>query len=187
MAQSKNNIVTHGLSGKVGDLLVFSQRNGKTVVSQAPRERSGEATANQKAHQLKFQKAVLYAKSVLADPEKKLQYEALSNKSEGRTTFNVAVADLLNAPDIEKVDLSSYTGNPGDVIRITVSDDFGVASVSVKIENSDGTLIEEGAAVQDGAEWLYTATMQNSDLIGDKITVTATDSPANMTEKFEIL
>ena len=29
MAESKNNIVTHGLSGKGGDLLVFSQRNGK--------------------------------------------------------------------------------------------------------------------------------------------------------------
>ncbi|MFJ1382405.1 hypothetical protein [Capnocytophaga canimorsus] len=27
MAESKNNIVTHGLSGKVGDLLVFYQRN----------------------------------------------------------------------------------------------------------------------------------------------------------------
>lgn len=26
MAQSKNNIITHGLSGKVGDIIVFSQR-----------------------------------------------------------------------------------------------------------------------------------------------------------------
>ncbi|CEN46452.1 hypothetical protein CCAN2_1710034 [Capnocytophaga canimorsus] len=31
MTQSKNNIVTHGLSGKVGGVLVFSQRNGKTI------------------------------------------------------------------------------------------------------------------------------------------------------------
>jgi len=39
MAESKNNIITHGLSGKVGDLIVFSQRNGKTIVSRAPKER----------------------------------------------------------------------------------------------------------------------------------------------------
>lgn len=95
MAQSKNNIITHGLSRKVGDLLVFSQRNGKTVVSQAPQGRSGEATENQKAYQLKFQKAVLYAKSVLADPVTKQQYDAASNASAGNNTYNIAVVDFL--------------------------------------------------------------------------------------------
>jgi hypothetical protein len=33
MAESKNNIITHGLSGKIGDLTVFSQRDGKTYRS----------------------------------------------------------------------------------------------------------------------------------------------------------
>jgi len=33
MAESKNNIITHGLSGKIGDLTVFSQRDGKTYKS----------------------------------------------------------------------------------------------------------------------------------------------------------
>ena len=36
MAKQTNNVVTHGLSGKVGDLLVFRQRAGKTVVGKAP-------------------------------------------------------------------------------------------------------------------------------------------------------
>jgi len=187
MAESKNNIVTHGLSGKVGDLLVFSQRNGKTIVSKVPKERTGEASEKQQVHQLKFQKAIIYAKSVLADPDKKQQYEAVSDKSEGKSTFNVAVADLLNAPDIETLDLSSYTGNPGDTIKVTVTDDFGVTAVTVKIENSDGSLVEEGLAAQNGAEWIYTATVQNTDLAGDKITVTATDLPANMSEKTQTL
>jgi len=47
MAESKNNIITHGLSGKVGDLIVFSQRNGKTFVSKAPRKKTKEDTKNQ--------------------------------------------------------------------------------------------------------------------------------------------
>lgn len=182
MAESKNNVVTHGLSGKVGDLLVFSQRNGKTVVSKAPKDRTGELSDKQKAHKLKFQKAVLYAKAALADPVKNQMYEAQSDSSKGITTYNVAVADLLNAPDIEKIDLSNYNGNPGDLIKITAIDDFQVISVTVKIENADGTLVEEGNAVDNGAEWIYTATASNPDLAGDKITVQATDNPANMTE-----
>ncbi|MDF2551503.1 MAG: hypothetical protein K0R77_778 [Chryseobacterium sp.] len=187
MAESKNNIVTHGLSGKVGDLLVFSQRNGKTVVSKAPKERTGEMSEKQKQHTLRFQKAVLYAKAVLNDPVKKQLYEAKADHSIGMSTYNVAVADLLNAPDIEEINLSGYTGNSGDLIKIVATDDFGVVSVHVKIENADGTLVEEGAAVNNGAEWIYTATASNLDLAGDKITVTASDAPANMTEETKTL
>ena len=75
MAKSNNNIITHGLSGKVGDLLVFSQRNGKTIVSRVPR-RSGtlsSATVNQNQ---KFAMASYYAKSALQDPALKAGYEA---------------------------------------------------------------------------------------------------------------
>ncbi|MBD8083622.1 hypothetical protein [Chryseobacterium caseinilyticum] len=187
MAQSKNNIVTHGLSGKVGDLLVFSQRNGKTIVSKAPKERTGELTENQKTYRQKFQKAVLYAKSVLNDPAKKEIYEAMSDNSKGMSTYNVAVADLLNAPDIEIIDLSGYSGNVGDVIKIMATDDFGVEEVKVKIENADGSLVEEGNATNNGVEWVYTATVQNSDLNGDKITITASDAPANLSEKSQTL
>jgi hypothetical protein len=46
MAKSKDNIITHGLSGKVGDIIVFSQRGNKTIVSKAPKERTGEPTEN---------------------------------------------------------------------------------------------------------------------------------------------
>jgi len=50
MAESKNNIVSHGLSGKVGDLLVFSQRNGKSVVSKAPKDSTGQLSDKQKTY-----------------------------------------------------------------------------------------------------------------------------------------
>jgi len=182
MAESKNNIITHGLSGKVGDLIVFSQRNGKTIVSKVPKDRTGDYTDNQKEHQRKFQKATLYAKSVIKDPDQNQMYSAAADVSKGISTYNVAVADLLKAPDIESIDLSAYTGKKGDTIKIIVLDDFAVKSVTVKIENEDGTLLEEGSAVDSGFEWLYTATQDNKDLAGDKITITATDNPDNMTE-----
>ena len=182
MAQSKNNIVTHGLSGKVGDILVFSQRNGKTIVSKAPKKRTGEDSEKQKQQQAKFQQAVLYGKSVLADPTQKELYETA-----GKKAYNVAVADLLNAPKIETINVSNYKGNIGDTISVRVTDDFKVVSVKVIIQNADGSLVEEGNAVQQGIDWIYTATAQNTDLSGDKIIIQATDTPANLSEKEQIL
>jgi len=187
MAESKNNIITHGLSCKVGDLIVFSQRNGKTIVSRAPRDRTGDYTDNQKEHQRKFQKATLYAKAVINDPTQNQMYSAAADASKGISTYNVALADLMKAPDIETIDLSGYTGKIGDSIKIIVLDDFAVKAVSVKIENEDGSLVEEGFAVDSGFGWLYTATEENTDLTGDKITIRATDNPDNMTEMIQKL
>lgn len=98
MAKSNNNVITHGLSGKVGDIIVFSQRGGKTIISKAPKKRTGEPSPKAKAQQEKFQQAVIYGKSIINDPTKKEQYSV-----EGKSAFNVAVADLLNAPKIQEI------------------------------------------------------------------------------------
>jgi len=37
MAEGKNYIIKHGLSGKIGDLIVFSQRDGKAYRSSSNR------------------------------------------------------------------------------------------------------------------------------------------------------
>jgi hypothetical protein len=97
-----------------------------------------------------------------------------------QTPYVVAVADFLNAPDIENVDVSGYKGQPGDTIRVRVTDDFAVTWVSVRITNSDGSLVEETAAQSsDGYEWTCTATQTNDSLEGDKIEVFASDTPGN--------
>jgi hypothetical protein len=71
----------------------------------------------------------------------------------------------------------------GSKISVNVTDDFKVTSVHVQINNSDGSLVEEGEAVQDanGITWVFTATQANASLTGDKIVVTATDNPGNDT------
>jgi len=109
MAKQSNNVVTHGLSGKVGDLLVFSQRGGKTVVSKVPQKRKGGDSELQKEHKRKFQRAVLYAKSALTSPDLQEAYGKSAKK--GQTAYNVAVADFFHAPDIHQVDVSNYTGH----------------------------------------------------------------------------
>lgn len=44
------------------------------------------------------------------DPNRKELYEAGANHSKGISAYNVAIADLLNAPDIDSIDLTAYTG-----------------------------------------------------------------------------
>jgi len=183
MAESKNNIITHGLSGKVGDLIVFRNRNGKTYVASKPKERTSELSDAQKQHQKVFQQAVIYAKSALVNPETKQAYKDAAD--EGESAYNVAVADFMNAPDIEEIDLSKYTGKVGDTITITVTDDFMVQEVSVTILNADGTEVEHGLA-QSGLgslQWIYNATAANNSLDGDKIIIRASDLPGHATEK----
>ena len=178
MAKSNNNVITHGLSGKVGEIIVFSQRGGKTIISKAPKKRTGEPSPKAKAQQEKFQQAVIYGKSIINDPTKKEQYSV-----EGKSAFNVAVADLLNAPKIQEINLSAYHGNIGDIIVIRAYDDFKIISLVVSILNDDGSLVEQGNALNNnGPIWVYTATAKNDNLLGDKIIVRATDIPDNVSE-----
>ena len=181
MAKQTNNVVTHGLSGKIGNLLVFRQRAGQTVVAKAPPKRK-VSTEQQKEHQRRFQRAVLYAQSVMADSDMGAAYNRAAKK--GQTGYNVAVADFFHAPDIHNIDVSGYTGNPGDAIRIQVSDDFSVKEVKVTITNADGSLVEEGNATPDagGYYWTYTVTAVNDSLDGDKIEITVSDLPGNVTQ-----
>ena len=175
-----------GASGKVGDMLVFKQWFGKTVIGKTPRK-SGSNTTAQHAIRARFQEAVIYAKGVLANAATKQSY--MKKALPGQTAYNLALADFFTPPTIGKVDTSAYTGPVGGIIRIQASDDFLVKSVAVKITKADGTLIEQGAAVADadGVHWNYTTTVANAALSGTKIAVTAMDLPANVTENDTVL
>jgi len=183
MAESKNNVITHGLAGLVGDLIVFRNRGGKTFVSSKPKERTGEPSEAQKQHHRRFQEATIYAKGAISDPAVKADYEAKVTGNE--TPYNVAVADFFHAPDIETVDLSKYSGKKGETITIRATDDFKVTEVRVTIYNADGTEVEQGLAVvsANGLDWVYTTTADNASLDGDRIVIRASDLPGNVTEE----
>ena len=183
MAKIGDNIVTTGFSGKLGNLLVFRNRGGKTIVSKAPQKKEQEPSEVQEQHQLRFQEAILYAKAAIADPAQKEAYKASAEK--GQSAYNVAVADFLNAPKINEINLSQYTGQPDSYIQVRAVDDFKVTEVSVTILNSDGSEVEHGMAeLQPGSVWWkYTATTVNESLVGDKIIVRVSDIPGNLTEK----
>jgi hypothetical protein len=188
MARSKSNIVIEGLSGKIGNL-VFRRRkkDGKVFVSAAPSPHKVGPTEAKKKVNDKFQQAVMYGKSVVANPYLKSLYA--QKASGGQTAFNVAVADYLNAPTIVEIDLNNYTGQVGSVVQIKAIDNFKVAGIQVIIKGANGVLLESGEAVEniENEFWTYTATEQNSLLGGTRVTVIASDLPQNKTTLEKLL
>lgn len=187
MAKVRKNIVTQGLSGKLGDTIVFRQIGGATVVSVMPEKTERESTPGQKKQQRRFQQAVIYARNAMEDDSLK---EAYALKAKGKQTpFNVALADFLNAPDIDEIDVSKYDGTQGSEVMIRVVDDYQVAQVIVSIFKQDGTLVEEGTAAlaDNGLDWVYTAQQANTPLTGNKMIIKASDVPGNTSELEQVL
>jgi len=154
MATVKNNIVTQGLSGKLGNQIVFrSGKGGRTIVAVKPTF-TESFNPTQLAHQEAFRQAIAYAKSA--------RDEAIYiTKSQGTTmnAFNAAVADWFNKPEVLEIDFSGWTGAVGQTIRVQAQDDTFVSSVKVTIRNDNGLMVEQGNAVQaDGLWWHYTTT-----------------------------
>ena len=187
MAESKNNIITHGLSGTIGDLIVFRQRAGKTVVANVPRKSEIPPSKAQVQVQTEFKMASIYAVTALKDPKTKAIYEAKAKP--GQSAYNVAIRDFFHAPDISNVNVTGYNGKAGDMIMMRVTDDVMVTGVQVRIENTDGSLLEEGAAMieDNGLDYLYTATKDNPKVQGSTLIITATDLPDNKAESITTL
>jgi hypothetical protein len=99
--------------------------------------------------------------------------------AKGPTTL--AFADYLDAPRIKDIITSGYSGSIGDKIAVTAIDSFKVKAVRVKITRADGTLVEQGEAVQGTLSWEYSCTVNNASLTGCIIMVTAYDLPGNST------
>ena len=184
MSISKRNVLTHGLSGMLGNVIVFRQKGTQTIVAVAPIKRKNATPSGAQVKvRDRFRLAADFAKAAIRDPALKRQYA--DKASPDQTAYNIALADYFKAPEILSLGSDQYTGKVGDIISSSVSDTLEAKSVQVRIEKADGTLIEQGAAMvrQDKLHWDYTATQANAPVTGSKITVTATDIPGNIAVK----
>jgi hypothetical protein len=179
MAKVKLAPAVEAIHGHVGSML-FKRWENEEIVGKMPDRTGIVPTANQLVQQNKFRLAALYGKTGMADPQTKELY-ATAAAGRGVPVFALMVADFLNAPAVDEIDLSAYTGKVGEKIRARVSDDFEVASVSVVIRAQDGAVVEQGAAVKgaDGLTWTYTTTTALQAGQAVSIEVTATDKPGN--------
>lgn len=158
MAKVRNNLLLHGVSGMIGgQLVVRKTQNGRYVLSAAPTRAEGrEPTAAQKEQQEQFRQAVLYGKGAKNKPE----YEEIA-KARGVSAFNVATADFFHPPEVKGIDVSAYSGGPGQKISVHAVDDVKVVTVGVLIALDDNTLVEKGQATVSPLDphlWVYTTT-----------------------------
>ena len=175
MAKVTNNIVTQGLSGKLGNQIVFrAGKGGQTIVAVKPAS-GREFNAEQQAHHEAFRNAIAYARSAKDEA-------VYVVKAQGTTMnpFNAAVADWFRQPQVLEIDTNTWTGEVGEVIRVKAQDDTLVANVRLAITNGNGTTFEQGQAVQaDGLWWEYTTTTAVDVNANPAVIATAEDLPGN--------
>jgi hypothetical protein len=144
MAIIKDNILTEGLSGMIGDVIVFRQLRGKTIVANKPRRPRSES-APQRENRLRFRTASAFAKLALKDPQKKAYYVAKARKLNLPNAYTAALTDYMRKPAITAVKCKDASRG-----RMTITAGkagFSLASVTVTLLNSEGTSMAAGSAV----------------------------------------
>ncbi|WP_207420601.1 hypothetical protein [Desertivirga brevis] len=176
----ENNDLVWGSSGRIGDMLVFKQQAGKTIIAKRPKKRQTPPSEGQIVINERFSEAVQYALGVIKDADRKAVYQAKTRP--GVSAYNLALSDYCKAPEIKKTDLSRYSGNTGEQIVIRAIDDFMVKTVRVEILNANQDQIEEGEAIlsENNLDWAYTTSAENPDLLSSIIRVRVYDIPGNL-------
>ena len=181
MAKVKLSEPFESMSGGYNKKYFCSTRGTKTVLCKRGKKADGKSE-KQLIQQRLFTDAGKYAAAAKGDPEIWAWYESL--KDPDHSAFNMAVADFLTCPVIQKLDTSSYTGSDNEIILVIAFDKFRVTGVTVSITAPDGTLIEEGPALRRAktCEYSYLTTVENRQMNGTVITAVATDTPGHRVE-----
>src|SRR5262245_59912495 len=183
MSKVRLNPILEGMRGSVGDL-IFRQRENQTIVARRPIQVHQPNSPAQLAVREKFRQAAAYAKVAFANSATRAVYTPKA-KEKRLPVFALMVADFFRPPIIDEVDLSAYTGQTGQVIRVRATDDFEVTGVSVRMKEPEtDEEIDGGNAVKapDGA-WVFTTQSTIPHNHPFVIEVTASDRPGNKTVK----
>lgn len=175
MGKVKENLLTKGFSGKIGDEIVFRQVGNRTMVAKRPRKSTIVSPKQQPQRDL-FAKAVVFAKTMLLDPAIRADYQNRAKLAGLASAYSAAVTDYLKAPKINSIDTDYYKGAVGDVIWIIALDDFKLQSMTVTLQRADGSVIESGLAILEEGRWKYVVTQANAEA-GIKVIAVATDRP----------
>jgi hypothetical protein len=155
MGRVRTNNALGTIEGKLGHLAFVHCADGRVLVRMAP-VRKAAFTPGELRSQSRFARAVAFVRSLRANPGAYALYQHAAQAKRKRAC-DLALSDFLNPPVIQDVDLSAYSGQPGQAVRIEALDSFAVQAVAVVVKRADGTLLEEGAAALDVTSglWLY--------------------------------
>lgn len=147
MARVRRNQIVQGLSGKLGDQIMFRHlRDGRTIVCQIPDFSNRVLSKDQKAHHAKFKAGAAYAKEAAKTEPIYAQLAAGTMKN----AYNVALADFFHQPVIHSLERMDKS------LQIHASDNVMVVRVFVTVIDADGKSLEKGEAAQTCEDlWIY--------------------------------
>ena len=156
MAKARKNSIMAGVSGQVGDQMVFRQSNGQTIMS-AKYKYKDNPTDHMMVQRILFEKAAKLAKETIKDPKKRRHYEA--QRRPGQTAYNVAVSEIFqeiwadhkHIPLVKKPKVRKSRKKPVESILNK--------GITLLIDTNEGTLVESGVKAPDEQflEWIYNA------------------------------
>ena len=172
-----------GARGMLGNVVVYRQFRGKTLMCNRPEKRQG-ITPHQQRMKTRFLEAVAFAKKQIADPVTKALYQP-GPESKFTSAYAAALADYLKRPVIDDVDVSGYKGKEGDAIIVKASDVAQTLTVTVSVLGVDGSVIEQGEALPAMLtdDYVFRVRKRNDLIRGSIIHITVRDRPGNVVDK----
>lgn len=183
MATIKNNPLTERFSGMLGDVIVFRQMRGKTVVANRPRAPKRQSE-RQKQNRERFREATQFAHAAMLDADKKKYYSARAQKLNLPNAYTAAITDYLRKPQISKVKLNTKQNR----VNIKVSKKgFSIASAHIAVTDENGIVLAFGEAqITDRTKHVWTALLPKIICSGRdqmyRLVVTATDHTEHSTQ-----
>jgi hypothetical protein len=188
MARTVLNPALRLLKGRIGDFVYRRQPDGSITVSKVSLPRPGrKLSPSQSAQVERFKQAMARYRSILQDPATKAAYERLYAASGSRGRLHaLVVGDIMKPPIITVIDLSSYRGTVGEIIRVVAEDSLAVARLSIAIHDlTTGLDVETATKVvsiehlASTVEWRYTARISIPAGHAVEVRVTACDLAGN--------
>lgn len=142
MVKIKKNVLVEGASGRLGDIVFKTMKNGTTYISQAPKKSKKGNTKKRKATRTSFSAGVTYAQGVLASEEARAYYAEYGSKK--RRLYNLAISDYIQGPDIKKV--TEQCLPEGRMLEIMAVDNVHVCRLTCSYTKDGSEVVAEAEA-----------------------------------------
>ena len=107
MAVVVNNLYTIGLSGRIGDALLYKQYGNKTVVTRFPQRSLKTPSERQLVQRKKFALAVLNTRQWLKEAPKKQFLIGLKQKWASVSAYHAGIRYFMTEPDTYSINTQS--------------------------------------------------------------------------------
>ena len=175
MALLAANSVLQGLTGMIGNQLVFRKHGDKTVVSKKPYRCRRRTSELQQLYLSKFKEASKYARTLLRDPDKYEHYTKLAKKHKKHSAYNLIISEYMLFIRIEEKETPKQGDKKRVVLTVTKKNNYKVDSVNVQLLSPSGETVAVGEANRiSSSDWVFKLAAPPEK--GSSIIVTALDA-----------